>query len=121
MARRFFECYEELFEAKKHSGILSTEEEDLLTKSKEEMEQGRKTFYRNVQVSWDSLINKGTIDVELLEEVSVVSRGLVKNLRRNVSSLYPYGGITAAIFTSEINRIWRNIFTASQHNLLRIG
>lgn len=50
--------------------------------------------------------------------VSRTSRELAATAREVVDQLYPYGGLGAARPQSEINRVWRDLHTASQHNLL---
>jgi hypothetical protein len=38
--------------------------------------------------------------------------------RHAVDTLYPYCGLVAASADSDINRVWRDFHTASQHALL---
>ncbi len=50
--------------------------------------------------------------------VSEKSRLMVKELRKLVFSIYPYLGMQAANPENDVNRVWRDLFTASQHQLL---
>ncbi|HWV71496.1 MAG TPA: hypothetical protein VN040_07275, partial [Pseudosphingobacterium sp.] len=67
--------------------------------------------------SWLQLQETNVIEEDLLEIISITSRKLVKNSLKWVSQLYPYCGMSAAKPREEINRVWRNIFTASQHSI----
>ena len=42
---------------------------------------------------------------------------LVLAARRSISDIYPYCGLRAAQEDAEINRVWRDFHTASQHAL----
>jgi len=53
-----------------------------------------------------------------LEQVSANSRKLAKTARECVDELYPYCGLQAANPDAEINQVWRDLHTASQHSLL---
>ncbi|WP_394801094.1 hypothetical protein [Niabella ginsengisoli] len=52
------------------------------------------------------------------QKISVISRKLAKACRESVSAIYPYCGLAATSQHSEINRVFRDVFTASQHGLL---
>jgi hypothetical protein len=54
----------------------------------------------------------------VMEEVSLYSRNLAKISRECVDLLYPYCGLAAANTDTEINQVWRDLHTASQHALL---
>lgn len=55
-----------------------------------------------------------------LEEIAMLSRDIVSFIRMNTVVLYPYMGIAGAQRNDEINIVFRNLFTASQHALLNI-
>jgi hypothetical protein len=55
------------------------------------------------------------------EDVSRTSHALAVVARQWVDTLYPYAGLGAANVGSEINRVWRDVHTASQHPLLVFG
>ena len=79
---------------------------------KTEMQDARTTFYRAVDLSWRDN------NTEALKWVSINSRQLAKAARNYVDALYPYCGLMAASPDTEINRVWRDLHTASQHSLL---
>jgi alkylation response protein AidB-like acyl-CoA dehydrogenase len=79
---------------------------------KANVETIRNEFYSTVNQSWDA------ISPESLQCVSITSRQLAKAARNHVDALYPYCGLQAASPDTEINRVWRDLHTASQHTLL---
>ncbi len=89
-----------------------------LIRAKGEIAQLRDHFYHAADRSWESLTEQGAARPDSLAAVGVSSRSLVKACRQIVHDLYPYCGMQAADPRTEINRVWRDIFTASQHTLL---
>jgi len=77
------------------------------------LNQARATFFEAVEASWQN-----PLDEKLLKAVSATSRVLAKISRECVDELYPYCGLLAASPDTEINRVWRDLHTASQHSLL---
>lgn len=55
---------------------------------------------------------------DLQNEISSKARDLVTLMRSNMADLMPTGGIKAAQYDEELNVVFRNLFTASQHALL---
>ncbi len=70
----------------------------------------RAEFYKTLDHSWERQTDFGAVGQS--------SRALVTTVRNMVDKLYPYGGLGAARPDMEINRVWRDLHTASQHNLL---
>lgn len=87
-----------------------------LQDAKRLFQDARQLFYKVIQRSWDEH-SKG-FSAARLKEVSEVGRELAATTRRLVDELYPYGGLVMSNRDSEINRVWRNLHTASQHPLL---
>lgn len=77
------------------------------------LNQARSGFFEAIKASWNNPQNK-----DLLNMVSSNSRILANKARESVDKLYPYCGLPAASPDNEINRVWRDIHTASQHSLL---
>lgn len=77
------------------------------------LNQARTAFFGAVDASWQQPEN-----AVLLAGVSYTSRVLAKIARECVDDLYPYCGLLAASPDTEINRVWRDLHTASQHALL---
>jgi len=78
----------------------------------------RQSFYRAVRSSWEECEKGNSLQEPLLQAVSRSSRALALEARRLVDELYPWCGLTAADRNTEINRVWRDLHTASQHSLL---
>ena len=122
MAKHFLQLTEELFYSR--TGIKRYKESQLLyfdaefKRCKIEFDQARNEFYEAFDLSWISLMNNKSIDENLLKNVSLASRKLAHTSRKITDTLFPYCGLEAAKKESEINRVWRDIHTASQHALL---
>ncbi len=84
-----------------------------------QLENASAAFYQAVDASWTELAEKEQLSSATLRRVSNQSSALAHLCREQVMKLYPHVGLAAADTSTEINRIWRDIFTASQHSLLR--
>lgn len=82
------------------------------------LQQARQDFYTTLDQSWQQQVEEQRIDASLLQQVSDTSRKLALQSRQQVDRLYPYCGLAAANSHATINRVWRDIHTASQHSLL---
>lgn len=112
MTMRFLDLCKILF-AQKATSTMQT----FLKNSLQEMEEVRQLFYSTVANSWSACSNQSSIDPKLLNDVSTISKQLAFTSRRVVDELYPYCGMLAANPETEINRVWRNLHTASQHSM----
>lgn len=122
MAIHFIELVEQYFYQR--SGIKRYNEEQILYFQEElerlklEFHAVREMFFTVVNESWNQLIKEHHIEENILNKVSLYSRQLSHISRKTVDALYPYCGLEAAKKESELNRVWRDIHTASQHSLL---
>ncbi|UZD23063.1 acyl-CoA dehydrogenase [Algoriphagus halophytocola] len=82
------------------------------------MEKAKTEFYRAVEKSWQELQREGSISEKKLKNVSKKSRKLTQRCRLSNAKLYPFAGLEAAKTHSELNRVWRDFNTVSQHALL---
>jgi alkylation response protein AidB-like acyl-CoA dehydrogenase len=83
------------------------------------LNQLRSAFYEDLDRSWLNFAEANeTGQQENLQCVSRSSRALAKKARQIVDELFPYCGLEAARTHSELNRVWRDVHTASQHALL---
>jgi len=89
-----------------------------LIRCESEVKKVREEFYAVFDQSWDQLLNNGFVTAESLLAVSAISRKLAHSCRRAADNLFPYCGLEAAKKETEINRVWRDLHTASQHSLL---
>ena len=89
-----------------------------INKAKALMDQKRQCVYENVEASWQQLKNQRYLQPPLQNSLSNACRSLAITARKIVEDIYPCMGMEAADPSTEMNRIWRNIHTASQHSLL---
>ncbi|MDR3715012.1 MAG: acyl-CoA dehydrogenase family protein [Puia sp.] len=133
MAARFIELGEPIIAGRaayknggigmKDGGGLSLR---LAGEAKEKLQVLRRIFYDAIDSSWEVGLRIGKHDdgpehsawANLLGEVSSASRGLAAGARQIVDELYPFCGLSAADPDAAINRVWRDLHTASQHPLL---
>jgi alkylation response protein AidB-like acyl-CoA dehydrogenase len=92
----------------------------LMEEAKTRLQGLRQNFYELVDSSWQDCAGDRPLSSDLLKELSEASRQLASGARRIVDDLYPWCGLTAADPGTEINRVWRNLHTASQHSLLTL-
>ncbi len=78
----------------------------------------REGFYLVVLEAYDQVTIGKTNTEPILNQVSEVSRKLATTTREVVDTLFPFCGLEAADTQSNLNRIWRNFHTATQHSLL---
>jgi alkylation response protein AidB-like acyl-CoA dehydrogenase len=124
MAIHFIDLCKDAFaekRANKHitPAAQAAELNEMLTWAIDSMNQVRTGFYAAVDRSWLNYAEADTVNqLENLQSVSSTSRKLAKTARQIVDELYPYCGLEAARTTTELNRVWRDVHTASQHALL---
>jgi len=76
----------------------------------------RDRFFALVDESWARVERGETIDEQGLR---VASLAWAQAARETVDRLYPHCGLAAADPRTPINRVWRDLHTATQHALLR--
>jgi alkylation response protein AidB-like acyl-CoA dehydrogenase len=122
MAIHFLDCCKDSFAQRIESRKATPAQEQLLTErlaqAKDRLSKARMVFYEVVEASWQLVLKDTTVPASLLEEISLSSRHLAATARDVVDQLYPLCGLQAADPLSEINRVWRDLHTASQHSLL---
>jgi len=120
MAIHFMDLCQELFGEKlanyQGKAVITPELVKLLESCILELHQERVQFYAAVEKAWAM---HRSLTPGLLEAISYTSRSMAATALRLVDTLYPYCGLVAANPTSDINRVWRDLHTASQHTLLR--
>ncbi|MDT3403952.1 acyl-CoA dehydrogenase [Mucilaginibacter terrae] len=123
MALHFVDLCELIFEQKLRESTRMTEANKVtlmedLQAVKDDIQNLRNEFYYAVDASWYAALAEREIPVDLLNGVSHTSRLLARAARESVDQLYPYCGLQAAAPNTEINQVWRDLHTASQHALL---
>lgn len=122
MANHFVKLVERSFYAR--SGLKRYTEEQVaffdieLNLSKNNLTVIKAEFYSAFDESWDELIVHGIISECKLKQVSALSRKLAHTSRKIADALFVYCGLEAARKETEINRVWRDLHTSSQHALL---
>jgi alkylation response protein AidB-like acyl-CoA dehydrogenase len=82
------------------------------------LEVARRKFYDSVEISWQELEINGKISNKYLKSISRSSRKLTQVCREVNSKMHPFAGLEAAKTQTELNRVWRDFNTVSQHSLL---
>lgn len=103
---------------RKHSEKQLKYFEKLSERQLEKLMVLRKKFYQTAESSWKELDKSGQISKATGKKVSQISRKLTQGCRQFSSRLYPFAGLEAAKTHTELNRVWRDFNTVSQHALL---
>src|SRR5690606_39723116 len=90
---------------------------NMLADTRQTLHEVRARFYAAAETAWTLCENNQSIPANILDRVSETSFQLYKTALVSVHIIYPYTGLSGADKTTEINRVWRNIHTASQHSL----
>ncbi len=124
MTRHFFDegavCMEERKLSGKSDETLYRRGLSEINTARDAVEKLYAQFYEAVAISWEELPGQGAVSIKSRKAIARLSRRLVKQCRQSVTDIMPYTGLMAARETSEINRIFRDIFTGSQHSLLTV-
>ena len=123
MAAHFLQLARPAMSRRKHAmqgkPLLEVPEVSALLQAKEQAHaSARMHFYTLLDSAW-ALVDAGdTLSVADTAALQGASLALVSVSRQAVDELYPYCGLHAAHEGSEINRVWRDFHTATQHSLL---
>lgn len=82
------------------------------------LDEARGRLYALLDTTWAHAAAGGQVDEHDAARLQSLALGWVSASRRAVDTLYPYCGLYAAREDSEINRVWRDFQTGSQHALL---
>lgn len=82
------------------------------------LEAARRHFYQLLDGAWGQVAGGAVLGADAAAVLQAASLALVAVSRQGVDELYPYCGLFAAHEKSEINRVWRDVHTATQHTLL---
>ncbi|MBS1616040.1 MAG: acyl-CoA dehydrogenase [Bacteroidetes bacterium] len=119
MGQHFLDCCEKIFSEKKLRNPKSAPFiEKLFQEAESTFHDSREHFFDVVESSWEACCAERICSEKSLQEVGAASRVLARLTREMASRLFPYCGMAALDPGSEINRVWRDLFTASQHSLL---
>lgn len=119
MARHFLALARPLLGTRRHpSGAAMLEVPAVaarLAAAEAAVAAGRARFYLLLDDAWAAALADTVIDAAALQGASLE---LVEACRTAVDTLYPFCGLQAAHADSDINRVWRDFHTATQHALL---
>jgi len=113
MARHFLQLAQETVAARRQP---SASAQDAVAQAAMALEGARECMYALLDQAW-AQAEGGNIAAELDAQLREASMALVFSARRAVGNTYPYCGLRAAQEDSDINRVWRDFHTASQHAL----
>lgn len=121
MFERFLDLAVDLF---KHKSKKSVWQEQFGVSVKDHLDHTvalydkmQQEIWGDMDLSWSKLID-GEDNAICYKRIETQSREMVSFIRNKVTEFFPYCGIIAAQRESELNIVFRNIFTASQHSLL---
>jgi alkylation response protein AidB-like acyl-CoA dehydrogenase len=83
-----------------------------------ELTEARTGLYRVVNTSWEPYTRGVEASTDQLAEVGAAAVHASRSALHSTERLYPLGGMEMMQVHTEINRVWRDIHTASQHVLL---
>jgi alkylation response protein AidB-like acyl-CoA dehydrogenase len=117
MQEHFMELAEIIFDS-----ITETAHRDfrirLLERAVRETENMRILFFYYAKASWRELKEQGQISEILKKKIFLLCREIAQRGREMVIEIYPYLGISASNPETEVNRLIRDVLTASQHSFL---
>ncbi len=122
MAVHFLDIFEEIIKERKINDHFTEDHRHSLLfrykTARDQQQEARQAFYQTIQISWNEGVKRENFMSATLDEVSRASRKLAAASGRTVNEIFPWCGLIAANQDSEINRVWRNLHTASLHPLL---
>ncbi len=124
MFRRFLDLMEKYYFEKSKDPVWSKEFSKIRFKELDEVQiLIEKEVIQIIELSktlWEMAVNSLVIDKMLSHEIENATKKAVKIIREKTVHLFPYAGIRAAQKENELNIVFRNLFTATQHSLLNI-
>ncbi len=115
MGRHFLQLAHEIVAARRQPPASA---QDALAQAAMALEGARERMYALLDQAWAQADGEeGCVDEALDAQLRQASRALVLAARKAVGEIYPYCGLRAAQENSDINRVWRDFHTASQHAL----
>jgi alkylation response protein AidB-like acyl-CoA dehydrogenase len=90
----------------------------LLEKVRQETANRRVLFFYYAAASWEEIKEQGRISETLTKKIFLLCQEIVKKGREGMMEIYPYAGISATNPETEMNRLVRDVLTASQHSFL---
>lgn len=116
-----FELFAEVTLAANHLGMMQHFLDLLpaIDEDKQKFIRNKGIFYSLVEKSWIDLNILGRIGPQLIVEISTCTRSLVHLGQKMALKAYIQSGMYGASQDSSLNRVWRDLMTASQHRIFR--
>lgn len=76
-------------------------------------------FHEAVETSWELTLHGGIVSEAVYSDAGRWAKKVTATALECAQRIYPYLGLTAAMESTELNRCWRDLHTASQHVLLK--
>jgi len=115
MARHFLQLAHDIVAARRQPPASA---QDALAQAAVALEGARERMFALLDQAWAQAEGGASgISPALDTQLREASMSLVIAARRAVGDIYPYCGLRAAQEDSDINRVWRDFHTASQHAL----
>ena len=89
----------------------------MLRQAEDALAAARDRFHALLDAAWAHVESGSAIGAPDTQALQAASLALVRAARVAVDGLYPHCGLQAADLRSEINRVWRDFHTATQHAL----
>lgn len=122
MYKRFIDLVERYFIVKSQDEVWLKDKGKLyfkrLDKIQDDFNKRRDVIYQLAEQSWSNR-EKEMDNAIIYNRIAIESRSFVSSIKDHVMQLFPLCGIEAAQREKEMNIVFRNIFTASQHSLLQ--
>lgn len=122
MACHFIDLFEVLVKEKLQSDPNRKKDyplaEKAISNSNVALTNARTGLYRSVEESWLWYEKGETPSDAELNQITITAKQCAFIARTEVENLYPWAGMDAIIPETDLNRVWRDIHTASQHILL---
>jgi alkylation response protein AidB-like acyl-CoA dehydrogenase len=90
----------------------------LLESTHAQLDEVRGRFYAQLEATWAQVAAGAPVSETEAAQMQALAMEWVNASRRAVDQLFPYCGLYAMREDAEINRVWRDFHTASQHALL---
>jgi indole-3-acetate monooxygenase len=95
--------------------------QDVLSKYSQKYTDARSKLYYGIELSWQSCVNNQPLKPSTLYRVSSAAYDLARRAKECADALYIFCGMDATDKASEINRVWRDLHTASHHSAIVFG
>lgn len=83
--------------------------------ARQALQAAREAFYLGLDTTWQHAASGQPVDAGQAQALEALSHALARTAREAVDAVYPDCGLHAADPRTELNRIWRDLHTATQH------